>query len=212
MKYLNKSFSVYMGGNKKYEKNYDRIFKEKNKLEDLMERSKMKLTFGKYKGKTLEEIKEIDLRYIAWLATYNSIEKRTFTIPKEIEEEATKILEEVNYVEDRLGGKPSDKTEYIIERLGDIEGLTIHNSLEEALQQLEKEYPITKDEDGNLYRETPDPEDDRILIWEVLPSGHKKVVWHFSGWHWDSDEFYGLEQGKLPNDEKSLYEIAMEDI
>jgi len=29
MKYLNKSFSVYMEGSKEYEKNYDRIFRKK---------------------------------------------------------------------------------------------------------------------------------------------------------------------------------------
>jgi len=29
MKYLNKSFSVFIGGSKKYEENYDRIFRKK---------------------------------------------------------------------------------------------------------------------------------------------------------------------------------------
>lgn len=49
-----------------------------------------------------------------------------------------------------------------------------------------------------------DPKDDRVLIWEILPSGHKKVVWHFSGWHWACDEF-GIEQGTLLGHEESLY-------
>jgi len=171
----------------------------------------MKLTFGKYKNLTLEEIKEIDLDYLRWLAYNNSRKERKFIVPKEIEEEAKSILDRLNYVENRLGGMSSDKTEYIIERLGNISGLTIHNSLREALEQLEKEYPIIKDKDGNLCRETPDSEEDRILIWEVLPSGHKKVVWHFSGWHWDTEEFYNLEQGKLPSDAESLYGIALDD-
>jgi len=122
-----------------------------------------------------------------------------------------KLTYGLNYIKNRLKGMPSDKTEYIIERLGDISGLTIHNSLEEALEQLEKEYPLEYNGKGEIYRETPDPEDDRILIWEVLPSGHKKVVWHFSGWHWDSEEFYNLEQGKLPSDTRSLYHIALDD-
>lgn len=55
-----------------------------------------------------------------------------------------------------------------------------------------------------------DPEDDRVLIWEVVASGHKKVVWHFSGWHWDAEEF-GLEQGKFLGHEKSVYSETMED-
>ena len=122
-----------------------------------------------------------------------------------------KLTYGLNYIKNRLKGMPSDKTEYIIERLGDISGLTIHNSLEEALEQLEKEYPLEYNGKGEIYRETPDPEDDRILIWEVLPSGHKKVIWHFSGWHWDSEEFYNLEQGKLLSDTRSLYHIALDD-
>lgn len=55
-----------------------------------------------------------------------------------------------------------------------------------------------------------DPEDDRVTIIEVLSSGHKQVVWHFSGWHWDADEF-GLEQGKFLGHEKSVYSETMED-
>lgn len=92
---------------------------------------------------------------------------------------------------------------YIIERLGDISGETTHNTFDEAIKQLETEYPIN--DEG--IRMTPDPEDDRILIWEVLDSGHKKVVWHFSGWHWDTGEF-DISQGSLPGDKECLYKIA----
>ncbi len=95
---------------------------------------------------------------------------------------------------------------YIIERMGDISGKSIHNSLTDALLYLDKEFP--KDEDG--YRYSPDPEDDRILIWEVLDTGHRKVVWHFSGWHWDFSAEdvigVGLEQGKLLGDTNCLYD------
>ena len=108
-------------------------------------------------------------------------------------------------------------TKYMIERLGDIDGKTFHNSLDEALTQLEKEYPLRFEKTNGWgdplnkwVRMTPDIEDDRILIWEILPSNHSKVVWHFSGWHWDCDEF-GLPQGKLPKDKKSLYELGGED-
>jgi hypothetical protein len=91
---------------------------------------------------------------------------------------------------------------YMIERLGDIDGKTYHNTIDEALNQLAFEYPI---KDGERY--TPDPEDDRILIWERPDTEPDKVVWHFSGWHWDAEEF-GIPQGKLPHDDKSLYELA----
>ena len=55
-----------------------------------------------------------------------------------------------------------------------------------------------------------DPEDDRILVWEALPTGHMKVVWHASGWHWPSGECDDLDQGKLLGHEESLYEEAFE--
>lgn len=112
------------------------------------------------------------------------------------------ILGNNDYARNRLAGMLAEHAEYIVERLGDLQGLTIHYSAMEALKQIERECPL---DDGE--RTSPDPEDDRILIWHVLPSGHKKVVWHFSGWHWNPDEFYELGQGKLPNDEKSLYAI-----
>jgi len=98
---------------------------------------------------------------------------------------------------------------YVVELLGDLpyhreqEGhrdhINIFHSFEDALAWL-------RDNIGY-----PDPEDDRMLIWEVLPSEHKKVVWHFSGWHWDADEF-GIPQGKYPSDEESVYAMCMKDI
>jgi hypothetical protein len=61
-----------------------------------------------------------------------------------------------------------------------------------------------------------DPEDDRITITEFLPSGHGKVVWHASGWHWEFDakDLTGgpLEQGKLPGHELGVYGEAMVDL
>jgi len=126
---------------------------------------------------------------------------------------------------------------YMIERLGDISGRTLHNTLEDAFAQLEQEYPKPQNTKGFQYidnlvklgktqeimelywyggsdnfspfRLTPDPEDDRILIWEIQNNGKNKVVWHFSGWHWDAGEF-SLPQGTLPGDNKSLYELANE--
>ena len=132
---------------------------------------------------------------------------------------------------------------YMIERLGDISGKTFHDNLNDAFSQLEKEYPSIEDtrlfkdidmlvkkgrtkevidyfcniEDAwdNRARQTPDPEDDRILIWEINEDGSSRVVWHFSGWHWDFEAGDvvkgGLPQGRLPGDKEPLYAIAIED-
>ena len=129
---------------------------------------------------------------------------------------------------------------YMIERLGDISGKTFHDTTESAFAQLEKEYPKLENTKGfnqidklvkqgktkeimELYwnsnlddftpiSPTPDPEDDRILIWEITNDGHSRVIWHFSGWHWcfDCSDLVegGLPQGKLPNAAESLYKLA----
>jgi hypothetical protein len=71
------------------------------------------------------------------------------------------------------------------------------------------------DEDGPgmYYPHLPDPEDDRIIVWEAHPdSGEVKAVWQFSGWHWEHDaaDLPGgpLPQGKLPGLSATLYELA----
>lgn len=120
---------------------------------------------------------------------------------------------------------------YLVEYLGDIAGGNIgkygenpqsnadgfvFESLEAALKAIAIDFPLeeildweTNQPTGQYHRIGPDPEDDRILIWEILPSKHRKVVWHFSGWHWDSSEF-SIEQGSLPGDKESLYGMVME--
>ena len=61
----------------------------------------------------------------------------------------------------------------------------------------------------------PDVEDDRIVIREVLESGHSKPVWHFSGWHWsqDGDDLLpeGIGQGCLLGHTRTWYEELMEE-
>lgn len=69
----------------------------------------------------------------------------------------------------------------------------------------------------------PDPEDDRIVIWEISESLGRVAVWHFSGWHWnfDAEDLPGgpLEQGTLDSlpfgrdwfKGKSIYTLCMED-
>lgn len=106
---------------------------------------------------------------------------------------------------------------------GDLEGSPhSYSSLEAALDDLAREWGWKRDEwrrldkfGNQIGREpyTPDPEDDRVVIWKHEPGEESKAVWHFSGWHWsfDADDLPGgpLDQGKLPGWDKSLYELAM---
>jgi len=93
---------------------------------------------------------------------------------------------------------------FLVEQKGDLERylhedregpVDVFHSLEEALGFIEETI-------------SPDIEDDRILVWEVSPGGIKRVVWHFSGWHWDQDckdfVYEGLEQGKLLGHSETL--------
>jgi hypothetical protein len=87
-----------------------------------------------------------------------------------------------------------------------------YNYLSEALHAITTDFPLEWDrEEKRDIRRTPDPEDDRIVVWELQAGETLKAVWHFSGWHWDSEEF-GLSQGTLPGDKSSLYDLAMEDM
>lgn len=113
---------------------------------------------------------------------------------------------------------------YLIQYFGDLERdrgpcMKTFSSLLDALSWLHHNEgwgKYIKNADYEEWYETPDPEDDRILIWELAPEKIGKVVWHFSGWHWSSDanEFVGgpLPQGKLPGFDKTLYELAMDDM
>src|SRR3546814_2185093 len=113
-----------------------------------------------------------------------------------------------------LGGHPTgiDTPIFIIECEGDchsksgsfaIDEKWFH-SLGESLAFLAADFPILEKNDfggpsGKLIRSTPDPEDDKILLWEVLPTGHRKVVWGFFGWHHSSSsDIYACGQSSLP--------------
>lgn len=94
----------------------------------------------------------------------------------------------------------------------------VFTTLDDALQWLVDEENFGQyapNDEGNEYPITPDPEDDRIVIWEFTPGERGKVVWHFSGWHWvhDASDLPGgpLEQGILPGNSRSLYELAVDD-
>lgn len=120
--------------------------------------------------------------------------------------------------------KESDK-KYILQGFGDLADPDYNGGyksglhkplefdcLEQALWYLEKwAVDIYYDLDFGAQKDMKlDPEDDRVTITEVLSNGDEKVVWHFSGWHWDAKEF-GLEQGKFLGHKKSVYSEAMED-
>jgi len=170
------------------------------------------LTFGKYKGKHLDEV---PVSYLHWLINPQVWEKTKgtksfslYSVPPEIKEEAQRLINYWRYPQDRLAGMSSEKTDYIVELLGDLardseedgrKDIQSFSSLEEALLYIRNEIKWA------------DPEDDRILVWEVLPSGHKKVMWHFSGWHWNADEFHELDQGVLPGDEQPFYTRMLRD-
>ena len=93
------------------------------------------------------------------------------------------------------------------------------NSLDDALEYLSEQFQIKNRE---KFRFFPDPEDDRILIYEIDPP-EVRIVWHFTGYHypWPLKNGIGfndngdpkaetLNQGKLPGHPKeSLYEMAM---
>ncbi len=88
---------------------------------------------------------------------------------------------------------------YVVQQFGDIRGEDEFGSLEEALRFVDQ---ITKNEDG--VGNYCDPEDNRITITKK-EGDLETVVWHFSGWHWNENDF-GIPQGKLLGRERSLYD------
>ena len=189
------------------------------------------LNFGIYKGKP---ISTVPANYIRWLAdpersvgkerqTYKSIPENIVIAAREqlilIDEAKTRE----NFVYACMGGKPTglEKCVYIIETQGDCYSRSgesainykLFDSLDEALACVAEEFPIEEENEPGqetlFIRSTPDPEHDSIEIWEVLPSGHRKVVWGFFGWHHnEKSETYDCGQGKLPGDEATLYSLA----
>ena len=119
-------------------------------------------------------------------------------------------------------GKPHDRPHplYLIECDGDMHSLsgdfvfdaTIHDSLDAALAVIAAEYPTTWEPEFSgagleQVRQTPDQEDDRIIVWEILPTGHIRAAWGFFGYHWSADD-HDCGQCALPGDSVDLYTIA----
>ena len=184
----------------------------------------MKLDFGKHKGEELDDIAKIDKRYIEWLATHNKSvcpDKIPFMVPENIEKEAERLLGEIEYPEKRFyAGIEGETIEYFIEA-GEFEffdkeiGTSSSNfiisedlagaflSLENALDWL-KEWLTNNGEDEPYLSEHS-----CIVIWEVLPSGHRKVVWGaWHSWYCYYDAYF--EQGILPGYDRSLYDLSHE--
>ncbi len=167
------------------------------------------LTFGKYKGR---ELIAVPSSYLGWLMDPVLKTGGAFHVPADVQADARTMLEHRLYAQGRLIGEVSDRTDYIFEGFGDLDSVDYNGgfkaglheplgfpSLHDALTWLEK-WAI--DDEGWIVL---DPEDDKVLLWEVLPSGHKKVVWGFFGWHWDQETY---EQGHFEGHEKAVYTEA----
>ncbi len=109
---------------------------------------------------------------------------------------------------------------YIAFFAGDIAHLAplSGQNLDQVLVRIRDEYGYGKsipesEQDGYTYQDivTPDPEDDKIEVWELdTDTGKCKIVWGFWGWYWGTEwSESGLDQGIIPGNNKSLYEIAM---
>ncbi|WP_162815029.1 DUF3820 family protein [Erythrobacter aureus] len=189
------------------------------------------LPFGKFKGQALDTVPN---DYLGWLLNPVVVGKRgdkptKVDVPAEIAEAALALINQrrddeirLDDVRDHLAGITNSDTEtvYVLEDRRDFATgklSDVHDTLDLALAAIDAEYPIepVSEEEaefhdaiaGELVRSSPCPKRDQILIWEVLPTGHRKVVWHFSGTRFSQNE-HGIAQGKLPGDEKSLYDIA----
>lgn len=128
------------------------------------------------------------------------------------------------------GGYPAGLSEDdpLFAQIEEFGALVVHvaGSLDEALAWLTGRWGVFNeggerqlvqrpdDLDGVHYDvRLPDPEDDRIVIWELFADGSSVCRWQFSGWHWDPDagDLAGgpLDQGVLPGDTVSLYALAI---
>jgi len=177
------------------------------------------LTFGEHRGK---RVSEAPTGYIRWLST--RVPKAQGPLTAAHVESAQILMAKINRDDERrksakfiLAGHADigRGRKYIIKLDGDAPryhpelDLTVHDSLNAALAAIDATYPKTGDPNDG-FRDTPDPEDDLILVWEVLETGHSKVVWQFCGWHHTLAN-HSVNQGALPGDDKALYALAMDD-
>lgn len=90
------------------------------------------------------------------------------------------------------------------------------SSLEATLRKVYEMFVQGKEQPGINLDLLPDPEDDRIVVWEADPStGRVMVSWAFNGWHWPHDDMPGMAEAgddlEIDGKIRSLYDIAMAD-
>ena len=186
------------------------------------------LNWGKHRGSCFADL---PVRYIRWLAMPIITDRVTKTkkrvdVPDHIVAIAKTIMDSIEReARDQVNGKElyygkshaGPDPLYYIEYCGDVRhrhAPSLHKTMDAALEELERIYPLREEaEDGVgevfTFRETPDPEADQIIMWEILPSGHRRIVWHFTGFH---EQEEGMSpQGRLPGDNEDLYSLAMRD-
>lgn len=174
------------------------------------------LTFGKHRG---QEVSTVPETYLNWLVNPELRDGKRFDVPEAIQAEAKRLLHERNYAEFRLAGMAAEQTDYIIRGEGDAWGVESYPSLEAALERIHRLAFHYEDDQPRKFGKPAlqfDVEDDRITVWEVLPSGHRRCVWHFSGWHWSGDNYRNqdgsmMDMGGLPGLKASLYSELMDE-
>lgn len=157
------------------------------------------LPFGQHRDEPLYTLPD---SYLRWLLDPILRNGERYHVTPKIQEAARYWLAARRDGHARHGGAPGSTILFLLTLEGDlpdrIPGPLAFATRDEAFALIE--------------RLEPDPEDDRILLWEVLPSGHRKVIWHCSGWHWAEDAWDSLDQGHLPGHNTSLYHEIMKDL
>jgi len=145
------------------------------------------ITFGKHKGR---RVSEVPLSYARWLSfgEHTFKDGTKFTIDKEIAEAADERIKEKSYPEKRLMGAQSDNTEFIVQYHNSEEPTYyVYNNFSDAFKFVTKNCNL---EDDRI----------RILVWEVLPAGHKKCVMRYSGPNWSGDDEEFVVENYYPDD------------
>lgn len=196
----------------------------------------LRLRFGAHKGKLVSECPDDYVLWLAdvkhdrpagteigrSVGTARGLPRAIVIEARRLEKGIRAKRERKTLIADLKRGKPHDRPHplYLIECDGDMHSAsgdfvfdaTVHDSLEDALATIAAEYPRSPETSTHPTIETdapptPDQEDDRIIVWEILPTGHSRAVWGFFGYHWSADEFH-CGQGTLPGDDVDLYTLA----
>jgi hypothetical protein len=106
----------------------------------------------------------------------------------------------IRYARDRIAGMDGRHAEWIVEEESWSETPVGPCWTPRAFLSFEESLAAVARRRGAF----ADPHDLRIVIWEVLPAGHKKVAWHFSGADWETDVLDGVPQGSLAGETEPL--------